>query len=232
MSKAERKVRSVQVYEALKEEILRGAVAPGSRLIVRELASRFGVSDIPVREALWVLHREGLVAMNAYSGARVAELTRQEVLEVLVVRAELEGLATELAASRLDEEVLQSLRDLLGEMQAIVEARSPDPLAYAALNRDFHSTIFRNCGNGRLDHTIQLLWEGHGQLQTVFRLNPDRLSRSLEEHRAIVAALEARDGDLAGRLAADHKKLQQQDLLTVIEAENARPSAQAEMTDR
>jgi DNA-binding GntR family transcriptional regulator len=108
---------------------------------------------------------------------------------------------------------------MLGEMAAIVDSAEPDPLAYAALNRRFHATIFDHCGNGKLVNTIQLLWEGHSQLQAVFRLNPDRLRHSLAEHRAIVAALADRDADRAGALAAEHKQLQKQDLLMVMEAE-------------
>jgi DNA-binding GntR family transcriptional regulator len=215
----ERKMRSTRVYEALRDEILRGDLKPGTRLVAREIGTKHGVSDIPVREALWVLSREGLVETSPYSGARVAELTRTEVMEVLVVRANLEGLATSLAASQISEAVLADLDGMLVEMAAVVDSAQPDPLQYAALNRRFHATIFDSCGNGRLVHTIQLLWEGHSQLQAVFRLNPDRLRNSLQEHRAIVAALKDRDADLAGALAAEHKQLQKQDLLMVMQAE-------------
>lgn len=214
-----RKVRSVQIYEALRAQILKGDLEPGSRLITRELSVSFGVSDIPVREALWMLARDGLVEMSAYSGARVASLTREEIFEVLFVRSTLEGLATELAAERIDEDGLTVLRGLLDQQDGIVGAAAPDPMEYAALNRQFHRVIFDYCGNGKLNHIIHSLWEGHSQLQTVFRLNPDRLRHSLDEHRAIFEALEQRDAKRAGRLAAEHKKIQQQDLLTVLEAE-------------
>lgn len=214
-----RKVRSVQIYEALRSQILKGSLEAGSRLITRELAANFGVSDIPVREALWMLARDGLVEMNAYSGARVASLTREEILEVLFVRSNLEGLATELAAQNIDEEGLAVLDSLLASMDAIVTSDEPDPLEYAALNRQFHSVIFGYSGNGRLTQLIHSIWEGHSNLQTVFRLFPDRLRLSLIEHRNIVDALRTRDSKRAGHLAAEHKKLQQQDLLAVIESE-------------
>lgn len=225
-----RKVRSVMIYEALKAQILRGDLAAGARLITRELAQSFGVSDIPVREALWMLARDGLVDMNAYSGARVASLTRDEILEVLFVRSNLEGLATELAAERIDEEGLAVLRSLIDQQEAIVNSDEPDPLEYAALNRQFHSVIFDYSGNGKLSQLISSIWAGHSNLQTVFRLIPDRLRLSLEEHRAIFDALVRRDAKEAGRLAAEHKKLQQQDLLTVLDHEAASGSDNQEGT--
>lgn len=212
-----RKVRSVMIYEALKAQILKGELAPGERLITRGLGQSFGVSDIPVREALWMLARDGLVDMNAYSGARVASLTRDEILEVLFVRSNLEGLATGLAAEHIDDDGLTVLRGLLAQQQVVVDSDDPDPLEYSALNRQFHSVIFDYSGNGKLTQLISSIWEGHSNLQAVFRLQPNRLRQSLDEHRAIFEALAARDGELAGRLAAEHKKLQQQDLLAVLD---------------
>jgi DNA-binding GntR family transcriptional regulator len=217
-----RKVRSVQIYEALRSQILKGELEAGSRLITRELSGTFAVSDIPVREALWMLARDGLVEMNAYSGARVASLTREEVLEVLFVRSHLEGLATEMAATRIDDDGLALLQGLIERMEGVVASTAPDPLEYSALNRQFHSVIFDYSGNSRLTKLIHSIWEGHSNLQTVFRHKPDRLAVSLEEHRRIFEALRSHDGALAGRLAAEHKKLQQQDLLAVIETENAK----------
>lgn len=212
-----RKVRSVLIYEALRAQILKGELAPGERLITRELGQSFGVSDIPVREALWMLARDGLVDMNAYSGARVASLTREEILEVLFIRSNLEGLATGLAAEKIDDDGLAVLRGILAQQQVIVDSDDPDPLEYSALNRQFHSVIFDYCGNSKLTKLISSIWEGHSNLQAVFRLRPNRLRQSLDEHKAIFDALAARDSELAGRLAAEHKKLQQQDLLAVID---------------
>lgn len=224
-----RKVRSVMIYEVLRAQILKGELEAGARLITRGLAQSFGVSDIPVREALWMLARDGLVDMNAYSGARVASLTRDEILEVLFVRSNLEGLATELAAERIDEDGLAVLRGLLDQQHAIVESADPDPLEYAALNRQFHSVIFDYSGNGKLTQLISSIWAGHSNLQAVFRLDPNRLRQSLEEHRAIYEALIARDAKLAGRLAAEHKKIQQQDLLAVLDeaGDTDEPAAEA-----
>lgn len=224
-----RKVRSVQIYEALREQILKGELAAGERLITRQLGQTFGASDIPVREALWMLARDGLVDMNAYSGARVASLSRKEVLEVLFIRSHLESLATSLAAGRIDDEGLDALREILDQQQVIVDSGNAELLEYAALNRRFHSLIFDYCGNDRLTQLIASIWEGHSSLQAVFRLQPHRLRQSLDEHRAIFRALVARDGELAGRLASEHKKRQQEDLLAVIDhpVDSASPAARA-----
>jgi len=211
------------IYEALRAQILKGDLAAGERLITRELAQTFGVSDIPVREALWMLARDGLVDMNAYSGARVASLTREEILEVLFVRSNLEGLATELAAERIDEDGLAVLRSLLDQQEQIVDSAEPDPLEYSALNRQFHSVIFDYSGNRKLAELISSIWAGHSNLQAVFRLNPNRLRQSLEEHRAIFDALVAKDAKRAGLLAAEHKKIQQQDLLAVVDDTEREP---------
>jgi len=216
-----RTVRSVVVYENLRDKILRGELGAGDRLITRRLAQSLGTSDIPVREALWMLARDGLVEMQAYSGARVASLSRDEILEVLVVRGHLEGLATRLAAERIDAAGLSELRDLISRQEVLAASPELDPLEYAELNRQFHRVIFEHSGNARLVDLIASVWEGHSNLQTVFRLFPDRLQRSIGEHRAIYRALASGNGDLAGRLATEHKLLQQQDLLVALDREPA-----------
>lgn len=216
-----RPIRSVQVYEKLRAAVLKGELAPGQRLVTREIAQQFGVSDIPVREAFWMLARDGLVDMSPYSGARVASLTRDEILEVLHIRSMLEGHATELATPRMDEASLAELREILAAQEAVVNSPAPDALEYSALNRRFHTVIFDQCGNRKLVELIAHVWTGHSNLQTVFRRFPDRLRQSLDEHRAIYRALADGDAKRAGELAAEHKRLQQQDLLATLDSDES-----------
>jgi len=211
-----KKLESTELYRSLRERILRGELAAGRRLIIRELAMSHGISDMPVREALWMLARDGLVEMTPHAGARVAEMTRDEILEVLDVRAELEGMATRLATPCLTQQDFDNLRRILDDSHALLESAEPDPLSYAALNSAFHNAIFDCCPNRRLVGVIVHLWEGHSQLQTVFRINPSRLRASLSEHEAIYAALEVGNQQLASDLAKKHKNLQRDDLLLAL----------------
>src|SRR5919106_5930776 len=99
-ARVSRTLRSTQVYETLRSEIIEGVLPPGSRLAARALAQRLESSDIPVREALWMLARDGLVENTPYAGARVRKFSLREVEEAYQVRGHLESLALKLGAGR------------------------------------------------------------------------------------------------------------------------------------
>ena len=92
-------LKSQAIYAALRERILANDIAPGTRLVMRDVANEYDTSDIPVREALRMLERDGLVETTPYRGARVTTLTAKEVEETYFIRSHLESIATGLAAS-------------------------------------------------------------------------------------------------------------------------------------
>ena len=110
-------LKSQAIYLALRERILSNDIEPGTHLVMRDVANRYDASDIPVREALRMLERDGLVETAPYRGARVTQLTAKEVEETYFVRSHLESVATGLAAERITDAELTRLDELMSEMQ-------------------------------------------------------------------------------------------------------------------
>jgi DNA-binding GntR family transcriptional regulator len=191
-------LKSQAIYVALRERILCNDIAPGTRLVMRD------VSDIPVREALRMLERDGLVETTPYRGARVTTLTAKEVEETYFIRSHLESIATGLAAERITDAELAQLDVLMQRMQAAVDAH--DGPRFSEINQEFHRTIVASCGNDMLREMTMDIWQRHSGFQRVFRMVPDRPARSQREHEGIMAALRAHDPERAARLALLHKQ--------------------------
>jgi len=197
-------------HASLQEAILNGSLLPGHRLIVRTIALDLGMSEIPVREALQRLSREGLVESAPHTGARVSDLLVDGVAEILLIRAELEGLATRLAVPRLDAAHFDELERQMTEMDALLASGNLE--SYGALNRRFHKTIYDLIGYPQLRALILQLWEQEPRARSVFMLEPERARASQAEHRQIIDALRHGDGERAGQLVRI-QKLQAMDAL-------------------
>ena len=197
-------LKSQAIYVSLRERILANDIAPGTRLVMRDVANDYEASDIPVREALRMLQRDGLVETTPYRGARVTTLTAKEVEETYFIRSHLESIATGLAAERITDDELATLDALMTKMDDAVEAQ--DGPAFSDLNREFHRTIVASCGNDMLRDLAMDIWQRHSGFQRVFRQVPERLAISQREHEGIMAALRTHDTEEAARLALLHKR--------------------------
>lgn len=221
-------LKSQTIYRAVRERILRNEILPGSRLVLRELANSYDSSDIPVREALRMLERDGLVEMLPYRGARVTMLTQREIEETYFIRGHLESIATGLAAERITDAELATLDGLMVLMRKAVEDQ--DGPRFSDLNREFHETIVNACGNGMLRDLTMDIWQRHSGFQRVFRMVPERLARSQSEHEGIMAALHARDPKRAATLALWHKRSVGETVSTLLDKPEAGGGSGAEDT--
>lgn len=208
-------LKSQAIYLALRERILSNDIEPGRRLVLREIGNQYRASDIPVREALRMLERDGLVETTPYAGARVTTLTVQEVEETYFIRSHLESIATGLAAERITDDELDELDALMTKMSAAVDAQ--DGPEFSDLNREFHRTIVASCGNDMLRELTMDIWQRHSGFQRVFRKMPERLATSQREHRGIMAALRGHDREKAARLALLHKQSVRDDVSTLVD---------------
>lgn len=197
-------LKSQTIYRALRERILSNDIEPGTRLVLRDVAQQYQASDIPAREALRMLERDGLVETAPYRGARVTTLTTREVEETYFIRSHLESIATGLAAERISEAALDDLDVLMERMREAADAQ--DGPGFSDLNREFHRTIIAACGNEMLCELTMDIWQRHSGFQRVFRMVPKRLATSQAEHEGIMAALRARDTERASKLALWHKR--------------------------
>lgn len=197
-------LKSQTIYRALRERILSNDIEPGSRLVLRDIAQQYQASDIPVREALRMLERDGLVETIPYRGARVTALTTREVEETYFIRSHLESIATGLAAERISDAELDHLDVIMERMREAVDAQ--DGPGFSDLNHEFHETIVAACGNEMLRDLTMDIWQRHSGFQRVFRMVPKRIAISQAEHEGIMDALRARDTERASKLALWHKR--------------------------
>lgn len=197
-------LKSHTIYRAVRERILSNDIESGSRLVLRDIASQYQASDIPVREALRMLERDGLVETVPYRGARVTSLTTREVEETYFIRSHLESIATGLAAERITDAEIEELEVLMTRMRETVDSQNGPE--FSDLNREFHQTIIATCGNEMLRDLAMDIWQRHSGFQRVFRMVPKRLATSQAEHEGIMAALRDRDAERASKLALWHKR--------------------------
>lgn len=206
-----------RVYRFLRQEILANRLPPGTVLQEVALSESLGVSRGPVREAIGRLGSEGLVTVRPRRGAIVASLTREEFLEAYQVREALEVLAIRLAVPRLSAASLAELRRLIEEMVELAERSDVD--GFFRANAAFHWAFVEASGNQRLRDVYQQLVGQMGRYQMRSLALRGSLRRSIQEHRAILRAVEKRDAQRAAHLLAEHIRVPQRRLEAAPEEE-------------
>jgi len=195
---------TVQAYEAIRERILSGALAPGAQLKEEELALLCGVSRTPVREALRRLEADMLVRRTDSQRTYVAEWTLDDVEEIFVLRSMLEAHAAARAARRITAAQLAELVRVNEALGAATRGAAADIPAFLAANAAFHAVILDAAGSARLTAILGGLIEQPIVRQTALRYTTAELSRSHDEHRELIAALEKRDPDWARAVMTGH----------------------------
>ncbi len=183
---------SKDAYEMILQAIDLGAYKPGDRLVESELAERFGVSRTPVREALQRLETQLLLKRDGRS-LIVASLDHNQLSELYAVRAELEGMAARLAARHGAPEEVRVLRQMVENDRALLD----DPDALSMANRRFHKQIHLASHNRYLVQQLDLVHRTMALLATTSLAVEGRSEGALNEHDAIVTAIEASDGEVA-----------------------------------
>jgi DNA-binding GntR family transcriptional regulator len=193
--------RAQLVYRSLKELIRNGSFQPGQRLREADIADRLGVSRTPVREAMNRLISEGLLALHPMRGFAVAELDKQQVLELYGLREFLEGAAARFAAQHASVPELHSLREMMSDSRRLDPT---DAKAHAALNKRFHAAIGGASHNRYLQEALGRLADSLGLVPgTTFEMQ-GRVADVDVEHSAILDAIEARDAEGAEAAAREH----------------------------
>jgi DNA-binding GntR family transcriptional regulator len=191
-----------QAYKELKRVILECQISSGDKLNEGEFAAALGISKTPVREAVNRLEKEGLVEILPQRGAFVVQFSEKDILELFLIRENLEGLAARLAAERINKENLVKLES---HIQGFKEPFTEKEIQrYAKEDFKFHQNIVMLSDSQRLIKLISTLYD-HIR---VFRLTTIGLSEkmkvSLEEHHLIVEALRLRDPEASDQRVRQH----------------------------
>lgn len=190
------------VFNTLRRAILRGELKPGERLMEIQLANKLGVSRTPIREAIRKLELEGLVLMIPRKGAEVAEITEKNLRDVLEVRCALEELAVQLACERIDKAKLQDLHAAAEHFCEILD--SDDITAIGEADEAFHDVIFAATDNERLIQLLNNLREQMYRYRIEYLKKKECHPQLLEEHAAIIEAIEAHDKEKATQITTQH----------------------------
>ena len=173
--------------------IRQGEYPPGSRIPEREVSEHLGISRTPVREAIRQLQVEGLLVIKPNTGAEVASLSLQRMIELYTFRRHLEEFAAAQAASFASPPEIELLDEIILQSANALE----DMQKFALLNREFHTTIHRAARNSYLIQSLQLLDTNLALMPGWSVSKDDRVKQSHEEHLAVVNAIKDKDPEAA-----------------------------------
>ena len=192
------------VYDLLHQAIIRGDYTPGERIVIDDVASKIGVSSIPIREALRQLEADGFVEIAPYVGATVTQISADSVFEIFALLETMEAICGRAACRCMSEEEIETLNDLVQQMEACMT----EPENWVKLNKKFHlqicdyahTKLIKEMMHKVLDHWDRLRLH---YMKDVLGL---RLETAQVEHREIMAAFYERDADLVESLIKAHNQ--------------------------
>jgi len=195
--------QTARVSALIRADLLSGELNSGQKIPQTALAVRYGVSRIPLREALTELQAEGLVVHIPNRGFFVAELSAADMREVYRLRELLEAEAIRAASRNLSDAELERI----GELAAVAETAlgAGDVPAIARANRDFHFAIFEAAGLPRLTRILGTLWDATEVYRGLYFQQATNRRHIAAEHVALLAALRARDADAAVAVQSGHR---------------------------
>jgi DNA-binding GntR family transcriptional regulator len=188
-----------EVYKSIKEAIVSRSLAPGSALKEADLVEKLGVSRTPIREALNQLFKEGMVEIYPRQGTFVKNWTKDDVIEVLVLREVLEGVAARISAKRLQEDSIRALEGYFRDYRNGL-------IDYTQADSKFHNDIILASGSSRLVTLVNNLMDNLQMMdmRAVSFKYPERINESLAEHLQIIDAFKAKDEMRAEQLTREH----------------------------
>ncbi len=209
-----------QISTQIKELILANRMPPGQPIVIDKLAEEFGVSHTPVREALAMLERDGLIELNSYQNPRVATVTVKDVRDVYEMRLMVEAWAAERAAENLSDEQIKQFEELLliARKEAAVKNYEPhlrvDLMLHEAIMRSTDNKLFWAMAQRIQEHSILIrsLVEATGTTQEIERI--------IDEHCLIVKALFTHDPQTARKALVAHLQAGYDRTLKVLDGKN------------
>ena len=195
-----------EVFNTLRDQILKGELSPGDRLMEIHLADKLGVSRTPVREAIHMLEREGLAITIPRRGAQVARMTEKELSDVLEVREVLDELAITKACANVSDDIIKKLDSSVVDFKEAV--KTGDPKRIVEEDENFHRIIYKAADNPRLLSIVDNLKEQMYRFRFEYIREEKNYDMLIEEHESMIEGLKT--GDVDGVKRAMHTHLQNQ----------------------
>ncbi|MBS5334221.1 MAG: GntR family transcriptional regulator [Anaerovoracaceae bacterium] len=190
------------VYEELKRQILVGEIAPGTRMMEVEMAEDMGVSRTPIREAIRKLEKEGLVTIEPRRGAYASEISVKDMVDVLEVRQDLEGMAAALAAEKVTEEEKQAFIKVNSEYEEAIKSGNTEEIIRC--DELFHQLIVSYSGNKTLNQLLSQVQELALRFRYIYYDDFYRYEKMPKEHEQIEEAILSGDSQKARVVAEEH----------------------------
>lgn len=205
------KSKNEQVYDYLHSQILHGELAPGSRIIIDQIADELGVSHIPIREAIFRLKADGFISFEPHIGAKVTELEAKEISEVFQVLEAMEVISGRAACERITSKDIAWLEKLMKEMTSV----TGDPNQWSIHNKDFHQYICEIAETGLINKVLREALDHWDRLRHYYlqEVSAKRVAFAQAEHKELFEALKAQDAD---RFEAVIRKHNQESLQAYI----------------
>jgi len=191
-----------ELIDLLREMIVIGDLEPGSKVPEQNLATKFGVSRTPLREALKVLASEGLITLTPNRGATISALTLEDLEEAFPVMGALEALSGELACERISDAGIEEIRRL--HVQMIIHYHNNEMPEYFRCNQEIHNQILAAADNATLTCMYRSLSGRVRRARYVANISKKRWQQAVGEHEEIIEALTARNGAALGEVLKRH----------------------------
>ena len=192
------------VLAEVRRAIVTGELKPGEQVLQDALSERFGVSRVPLREALKILEGEGQVVYQPHRGYFVAELDVADLREVYRIRDLLESEAVRVAVPHITPEDLERLVDAASDVDAA--AATDDLLAMTEANRRFHFTLIEASGMPRIARLVRILWDATDAYRSLYYSDEVHRTHVHDEHSAVVEAVRRGDAEAAVALLRTHRE--------------------------
>lgn len=205
------------IRRRIRDDILAGILPFGARVTIDELAARYGVSHMPVREALRELNGEGLVVTERHRGARVREIDARFIENLFDIRGALETLLAKRAAMRCTKSDVEAAIAIEDQLEDAVARGDYSEVLHQ--NRAFHSSVNRIAGNPDAEALLERHWVLIASLWRRFGYGPERYAGVASDHRALIRALAGNDADGAVALMTAHVVKAKQELIARMAGE-------------
>ena len=206
-----------ELVDRLRDMIIQGELEPGQKISEKALCDRFGVSRTPLREAIKILAADGFLDLTPHRGASVVKLSLKDFEEALPIMGALDAVAGELACQNATDAEIEELAALTDRMTERFKAG--DLMGYYKLNSRIHELIMEMARNPTLTQTMRVLSERMRRARYELAMAPARWAQAVDEHQAMVKAIQNRKGVQLGRIMKVHVIHKLQDLQAHLFAE-------------